>query len=65
MKWGPFCFEFVSLQGEVGSDLVLWAQGYISTEEFMSIPELSINPLQKRMEHMFENVNFKVPPPRS
>ena len=35
------------------------SQGYISAEEFMSIPELSINPLAHRLERMFETVNFK------
>ena len=35
-------------------------QGYISAEEFMNIPELSINPLAHRLERVFESVNFKV-----
>ena len=35
-------------------------QGYISAEEFMNIPELSINPLAQRLERVFESVNFKV-----
>lgn len=35
-------------------------QGYISAEEFMNIPELSINPLAQRLERIFESVNFKV-----
>ncbi|KAK9812249.1 hypothetical protein WJX73_007233 [Symbiochloris irregularis] len=34
-------------------------KGYISAEEFMNIPELSINPLARRLERMFETVNFK------
>ena len=34
-------------------------QGYIAAEEVMSIPELSINPLARRLERMFETVNFK------
>ena len=34
-------------------------QGYISTEEFLSIPELSINPLHSRMGQIFNHVNFK------
>ena len=34
-------------------------KGYISSEEFLSIPELSINPLAKRLERVFESVNFK------
>lgn len=33
-------------------------KGYISAEEFMNIPELSINPLARRLERMFETVNF-------
>lgn len=35
-------------------------QGFISSEEFSSIPELSINPLHFRMGQMFNHVNFKV-----
>ena len=35
-------------------------QGYISAEEFMNIPELSINPLAQRLERVFESVNFRV-----
>ncbi|KAL3158350.1 hypothetical protein ABBQ38_010589 [Trebouxia sp. C0009 RCD-2024] len=34
-------------------------KGYISAEEFMNIPELSINPLAQRLERIFESVNFK------
>ncbi|DBA70215.1 TPA: hypothetical protein ACH3X2_012126 [Trebouxia sp. C0005] len=34
-------------------------KGYISAEEFMNIPELSINPLAHRLERIFESVNFK------
>ncbi|CAL8462515.1 g2048 [Coccomyxa elongata] len=34
-------------------------KGFISTEEFASIPELSINPLHTRMGQMFNHVNFK------
>ena len=37
-------------------------QGYISAEEFMNIPELSINPLAHRLERIFESVNFRVDP---
>jgi hypothetical protein len=36
-------------------------QGYISAEELLNIPELSINPLTRRLERMFDSVNFKVP----
>lgn len=36
------------------------AQGYISAEELLNIPELSINPLTRRLERMFDSVNFKV-----
>ena len=35
-------------------------QGFISHEEFQSIPELSINPLHTRMGQVFNHVNFKV-----
>ena len=35
-------------------------QGYISAEEFMNIPELSINPLARRLERLFDTINFKV-----
>lgn len=35
-------------------------QGYISAEELLNIPELSINPLTRRLERMFDSVNFKV-----
>ncbi|KAK9819212.1 hypothetical protein WJX74_006100 [Apatococcus lobatus] len=34
-------------------------KGYISAEEFMNIPELSINPLSHRLERMCESINFK------
>ncbi|EIE23968.1 EF-hand [Coccomyxa subellipsoidea C-169] len=34
-------------------------KGFISSEEFSSIPELSINPLHSRMGQMFNHVNFK------
>jgi len=34
-------------------------KGYISAEEFFNIPELSINPLARRLERLFESVNFK------
>eukprot|EP00884_Botryococcus_braunii_P015538 jgi/Botrbrau1/2668/Bobra.0203s0015.1 len=34
-------------------------KGYISSDEINSIPELSINPLQKRLQYMFEDMNFK------
>ena len=37
-------------------------KGYISAEEFMNIPELSINPLAHRLERLFESINFKVMP---
>ena len=36
------------------------AQGYISAEELLNIPELSINPLTRRLERIFDSVNFKV-----
>lgn len=38
----------------------LRTQGYISAEELLSIPELSINPLTRRLERIFDSVNFKV-----
>jgi hypothetical protein len=34
-------------------------QGYISAQELLNIPELSINPLAKRLERMLDNINFK------
>ncbi|KAI8472237.1 MAG: hypothetical protein J3K34DRAFT_414624 [Monoraphidium minutum] len=33
-------------------------KGYISAEEFLAIPELSINPLAQRVVRLFESVNF-------
>lgn len=33
-------------------------KGYISTEELLAIPELSINPLAHRLVRQFESVNF-------
>eukprot|EP00879_Flechtneria_rotunda_P006048 GHRR01006361.1.p1 GENE.GHRR01006361.1~~GHRR01006361.1.p1 ORF type:complete len:177 (+),score=40.60 GHRR01006361.1:232-762(+) len=33
-------------------------KGYISTEELLGIPELSINPLAQRLARQFESVNF-------
>mmetsp|Transcript_27071 Transcript_27071/g.37365 ORF Transcript_27071/g.37365 Transcript_27071/m.37365 type:complete len:150 (-) Transcript_27071:178-627(-) len=33
-------------------------KGYISSDELLNVPELSLNPLAKRMAHLFENVNF-------
>merc|ERR1712078_905307 len=34
-------------------------KGYISSEEFLGIPELSINPLSQRLVALFENTNFQ------
>lgn len=34
-------------------------KGYISMDEFLNIPELSINPLSQRLVTLFENVNFE------
>ncbi len=34
-------------------------QGFITSEEFLSIPELSINPLAKRLAFFFESIYFK------
>jgi serine/threonine-protein phosphatase 2B regulatory subunit len=34
-------------------------QGFITAAEFLSIPELSINPLAKRLAYFFESINFK------
>ena len=36
------------------------AQGYVSSDELMNIPELSINPLARRLERLFDSINFKV-----
>lgn len=33
-------------------------KGYISAEELLAIPELSINPLAQRVVRLFESVNF-------
>lgn len=35
------------------------SQGFITSEEFLSIPELSINPLAKRLSFLFESINFR------
>lgn len=34
-------------------------KGFLSSDELMNIPELSINPLAHRMIRLFEGVNFK------
>lgn len=34
-------------------------KGFITSTEFLAIPELSINPLAKRLAYMFESINFK------
>lgn len=34
-------------------------KGYISADELMAIPELSINPIVQRLVRQFESVNFK------
>jgi serine/threonine-protein phosphatase 2B regulatory subunit len=34
-------------------------KGYISGDEFLAIPELSINPVASRLVRMYESVNFK------
>ena len=44
---------------KVVSQGLLCMQGFISHEEFQSIPELSINPLHTRMGQVFNHVNFK------
>eukprot|EP00884_Botryococcus_braunii_P014974 jgi/Botrbrau1/23478/Bobra.106_1s0030.1 len=33
-------------------------KGFLTREEFLAIPELSINPLHSRMAQMFDNINF-------
>lgn len=33
-------------------------KGYISSDELLNVPELSLNPLALRLAHLFENVNF-------
>ena len=35
-------------------------QGYVSSDELLNIPELSINPLARRLERLFDSINFKV-----
>ena len=56
VQGSKLCFQGSSPDADTG------LQGYISAEEFMSIPELSINPLAHRLERMFETVNFKASP---
>ena len=34
-------------------------KGYISSQELMGIPDLSINPLAQRLVRTFESMNFK------
>lgn len=36
-------------------------QGFLTAAELENIPELSINPLAKRVSHLYEGANFKVP----
>ncbi|GAB4820563.1 hypothetical protein N2152v2_007609 [Parachlorella kessleri] len=53
------------LRGNLGMNLIRSLQspkqksGFITSEEFLSIPELSINPLSKRLAFFFESINFK------
>ncbi|CAL9126960.1 unnamed protein product [Musa textilis] len=35
------------------------AKGFISSEEFLSIPEFSLNPLSQRLLKMVDGLNFK------
>lgn len=35
------------------------SKGYITSDEFLSIPELSINPIAQRLVRLFHCVNFK------
>lgn len=34
-------------------------QGFLTAEEFLSIPELSINPLAKRLAFFYDGINFR------
>lgn len=34
-------------------------QGFITADEFLSIPELSINPLAKRLAFFYDGINFR------
>lgn len=34
-------------------------KGYLSSDEFLAIPELSINPVAQRLVRIYANVNFK------
>ena len=36
------------------------SQGFLTAAELENIPELSINPLAKRISHLYEGGNFKV-----
>lgn len=47
-KWNPF-----------PDLLVILVQGFITSDEFLSIPELSINPLSKRLAYFYDGINFK------
>ncbi|CAK9149714.1 unnamed protein product [Ilex paraguariensis] len=33
--------------------------GFISSEEFMSVPEFAVNPLSQRLQRMLDGLNFK------
>ncbi|KAK8950477.1 hypothetical protein KSP40_PGU020341 [Platanthera guangdongensis] len=35
------------------------ANGFISADEFLSIPEFSLNPLSQRLQRMLDGLNFK------
>lgn len=37
-------------------------QGFLTAAELENIPELSINPLAKRVSHLYEGANFKARP---
>lgn len=50
--------EFLGPRGQPHGKPPNW-QGYISSDEFLSIPELSINPLAQRLSFMVEGVNFR------
>lgn len=34
-------------------------KGYISADEFLTIPELSINPIAPRLVRLFDSINFR------
>eukprot|EP00210_Caulerpa_lentillifera_P001975 g1894.t1 len=55
---GVFSHDEISVLYRRFRNLDRGRKGYITSEEFMHIPELTINPLAQRIVRMFEGVNF-------